>query len=253
LSRNEDIKKLTNIVSGIPSIRGCITGSSQIGADYDTWEECPDIDLFVYTENMLSYAADALIMLHGFQPATKGEEWKLSRIRNRGMARNMTLSTLKLKHPDYEPLVNVTWKEKRDNLFAVLASFDMSIVMVGLDIPSGTKLDLRTGSGFVLNDPKGVWSPSKNVAVPNPLREQNVDMYGAEMWIRQFSRCIKYWNRGYDTRPMAMFYIRLIDQVIEDGQLFTTKNSEERYNDFKAEFEPLKEQMVKWLEDKEDC
>ena len=78
-------------------------------------------------------------------------------------------------------------------------------------------------------------------------------MYGAEMWIRQFSRCIKYWERGFDTRPMAEFYIRLIDQVIEDGQLFATKTSEERYQDFVDEFEPLKQKMIEWLKDKEDC
>ena len=159
MTRNEDIKALTDIISSIDSIRGCISGSSQIGADYDTWDSCPDVDLFVYTENMLGYAADALIMLHGFEPASKGEEWKLSRIRNRGMQRNMRLSTLKLKHPDYEPLVNVTWKEGCDRLMNVLASFDMSIVMIGYDIPSGVGLDFRTKHpGMVYKDNGNRWS-----------------------------------------------------------------------------------------------
>lgn len=252
MGRKEEIKELTKILLGIPRLRGCITGSSQIDADFDTWETCPDVDLFCYTENGVLYTAGKLED-RGFEFVTKGEDWKFDRCIEYGVGGNLALTTIKMKHPDYEPLVNITWKKKRDNIWAVLGSFDMSIVMVGYDIETRVKLDLRTGNGYVVEDPDAKFSDSIYKAVPNPLRKQNVDMYGAEMWIRQFNRCIKYWDRGYDTRDMARFYIHLIDQVIEDGALFNTSKSEERYQDFCDEFLPLREQMVLWLKDKEDC
>ena len=134
----------------------------------------------------------------------------------------------------------------------VLSSFDMSIIMIGLDIPTGVVLDLRTGGGIVRNDPRSMWSDDPWKAVPNPLREQDVDMYGCEAWLRQFNRVIKYWSRGFDTRPMAEFYIRLIDGVIETGKLFDTANSESRYNEFVAMYAPIKQRMEKWLEERKD-
>jgi hypothetical protein len=41
--------------------------------------------------------------------------------------------------------------------------------------------------------------------------------------------------------------------VLEKGQLFSSEKSEVSYNEFKEIYEPLRDKMVKWLEDKEDC
>ena len=106
---------------------------------------------------------------------------------------------------------------------------------------------------MVPEDPDNRWSTSINVAKPNPLRDQDVDMYGVEMWVRQFDRVIKYWNRGYDTRRMAKFYIKLINGVLDKGRLFNTTKSEESYKMFVGTYEPLKHKMEQWLADKEDC
>lgn len=234
-------------------INGCITGSSMIpDADFDYWDEKPDIDVFVYTEPQLQYAANLLMFKHGFENLSKGEAWKYNRIINRGSQKNAYLSTIKLVKDDV--VVNITYKKYKNNVFSVLSSFDMSIIMIGYDIRKHVMLDLRCGwDGMVPEDPDNRWSHDTKVAMPNPLRDQDVDMYGAEMWVRQFDRAIKYWNRGFDTRPMARFYIKLITRVIDDGQLFNTDKSHENYQEFVTTYEPLKEKMVQWLKDKEDC
>lgn len=233
-------------------INGCVTGSSMIpDANFDEWEAVPDVDLFVYTEPMLLRASDVLTLKYGFKELSDGEAWKFDRVMNNGVQKSAPLSTLKFEKDGV--IVNVTYKKGKTNLFSVLSSFDMSIIMVGMDIPTKVILDLRKGwDGMVLSDPDGKWSDDVRKAVPNPLRKQDVDMYKAEMWIRQFDRVIKYWNRGFDTRPMAEFYIKLIDSTIAKGQLFRTEKSERAYQEFVTTYEPLKEKMVQWLNDRKD-
>lgn len=233
-------------------INGCITGSSMLDVNFDEWQSHPDIDVFVYTEPQLQYAANMLMFKYDFVPASDGEEWKLDRVQNKGSQRSSYLSTVKLRKGDV--VVNITYKSYKNNIFSVLSSFDMSIIMIGYDIRKRVLLDLRCGwDNMVLEDPDHRWSTSVNVAMPNPLRDQDVDMYGAEMWIRQWDRVVKYWNRGFDTRPMAKFYIDLINGVIRKGQLFQTDKSEAAYQGFVNAYEPLRDKMVQWLNDKEEC
>lgn len=251
MSLTNDIKDTIELLKAT-DINGCISGSSMLDCDFDYWDSAPDVDVFVYTEPQLQYAANLLMFKYGFEPLSAGEEWKLNRVQNKGSQKNSYLMTVKLKRGDV--IVNISYKQWKNNIFSVLSSFDMSIIMVGYDIRKHVMLDLRCGwDNMVPEDPDGRWSPSVNVAYPNPLRDQDVDMYGTEMWIRQFDRCIKYWNRGFDTRPMARFYIELIDGVIEKGQLFQTNKSEAAYQGFITTYEPLREKMVQWLNDKEEC
>lgn len=234
------------------NINGCITGSSMIDGDYDNWESQPDIDLFVYAKPQLQYAANMLIQMYGFTPLNAGEQWKINRLNNYESKKKMPVETLKIMKDGI--IVNISYKENKTNIFDVLASFDMSIIMVGYDIKKHVLLDLRCGwANMVREDEDNRWSPSINIAYPNPLRDQDVDMYGVQMWVRQFDRVIKYWNRGYDTRPMAKFYIKLIDGVLETGKLFSTEKGEVAFNAFVETYEPLKNRMVEWLKDKEDC
>lgn len=251
MTLTQDIRDTIELIKQT-DINGCITGSSMLDADFDTWDSAPDIDVFVYTEPQLQYAANLLMFKHGFEPLSPGEEWKLNRVQNKGSQKNSYLSTVKLKRGDV--VVNITYKQWKNNIFSVLSSFDMSIIMIGYDIRKKVMLDLRCGwENMVPEDPDGRWSPSTSIAYPNPLRDQDADMYGVEMWVRQFDRCIKYWGRGYDTRPMAIFYIKLINGVIAKGQLFNSDKSSEVYQGFVTTYEPLRDKMVAWLEDKEDC
>lgn len=251
MSLTSDIKDTIELLKQT-DINGCITGSSMLDADFDMWDSAPDIDVFVYTEPQLQYAVNLLMFKHGFEPLSPGEEWKLDRVQNKGGNRNAYLSTIKLKRGDV--VVNITYKQWKNNIFALLSSFDMSIIMVGYDIRKHVLLDLRCGwKDMVVEDDDGRWSPGVRIAYPNPLRDQDVDMYGAEMWVRQFDRCIKYWNRGFDTRPMARFYVELVNGVIEKGQLFQTDKSSAAYQGFVTTYEPLRDKMVAWLASKEDC
>jgi len=251
MTLTEQIKETIELIKHT-DINGCITGSSMLDADFDTWESHPDIDVFVYTEPELQYAVNLLMMKHGFEVLTPGEAWKLGRTRKKKYKKDAPLSTLKLKKDDV--IVNVTWKNDKENIFEVLSSFDMSIIMVGYDIHKKVMLDLRCGwNGMVPEDPEDRWSHDPKVAKPNPLRDQDVDRYGVEMWVRQWDRVIKYWNRGFDTRPMAKFYINLINGVIDNGYLFNTEKSIQSFDEFVSIYEPLRDKMVEWLEDKEDC
>lgn len=251
MSVNEAIKEVQDIIIKTGA-RGCITGSSMIpGEDFSLWDEVPDVDLFVYTKPQLQDIAKELELLHGFKPMNDANAWKWDRMRHEDDNYKTNLMTLKMKAPN-GIVANISWKKGKTNIADVLASFDMTIIMVGYDIPNRFYLDLRTAVPGAVVDPEGRWSPSIKVAVPNPMRRQDVDMYGTAMWARQFNRVIKYWNRGYDTRPMARFYIEKITKVIDTGKLFDTDNGEQAFNEFVEEFEPERARMIEWLRDKED-
>lgn len=249
MSLTQDIKHTIELLKKT-DINGCITGSSMLDCDFDLWDSAPDIDVFVYTKPQLQYAANLLMMKYDFEPLSDGEEWKLERIQNKDSHDNSYLSTIKLKRG--EVVVNITYKKYKNNIFAVLSSFDMTIIMIGFDIRKKVLLDLRCGwDDMVREDPEDRWSHSTNIAKPNPLRDQDVDMYGVEMWVRQWDRVIKYWNRSFDTREMAKFYIKLINGVIDKGRLFNTNKSDAAYQAFITTYEPLRDKMVQWLTSKE--
>lgn len=249
----DKVRKTIGLIMGT-GINGCVTGSSMLclhGIDFDDWTDVPDVDVFVYSEPQLSHAVDIMCMRYGFKPLNDGEAWKIDRLHTRGTSRDWPLSTVKVVRDDV--VVNITWKKGYTTMAAVLSSFDMSIIMVGYDIKHRFGMDMRTAeSAGVFEDADGLWSHDRRTAVPNPLRDQDVDMYGAKMWIRQFTRVIKYWQRGFDTRPMARFYLKLIDGVIKKGRLFQTDKSEEAYNDFMSWTGPVRESIEEWLRDKEE-
>jgi hypothetical protein len=64
---------------------------------------------------------------------------------------------------------------------------------------------------------------------------------------------VKYYDRGYDTRPMAEFYLKMIDECIEAGCLFDSDESHEAFDMFSEEFLVKRAVIADWLEDhKED-
>ena len=233
-------------------IYGCISGSCMIDDDFDAWSSVPDVDVFVYCPEQLLYAT-TILEGQGYKPCSPAEQWKLNKLRHGQKAKktfNM-VQTHKLEKDGV--IVNVTFKPNCTSLTDVLASFDMSIIMIGYDIEGQFGLDYRINHGQVFGEEANKWSDSINKAVPNPLRSQEFDMYTTSHWVRQFDRVIKYWDRGYDTRPMAQFYIDAVTAVLENGALFTNDKAEAAYAAFKEEFVPVRERMVEWLKDKEDC
>lgn len=251
MSITQEIHNTIELLKRLP-INGCISGSSMIpNADFDCWQSVPDVDVFVYSDMQLLFVSTMLINGYDFVPASAAEEQKLEWLRDDGCNRKAQLTTVKVKRGDV--IVNLTWKKWKTSLVDVLASFDQSCIMIGYDIPFGWGIDMRTKDIKIFDDRANRWSEDPNVSVPNPMRKQKADRYTTAQWVRQFSRVMKYWDRGIDTRPMARFYIDLIDDVIAKGSLFNTERDIAGYEEFVSMYAPLRDKMAMWLEDKEDC
>ena len=126
------------------------------------------------------------------------------------------------------------------NAPSVLESFDMSIVLQAYDIRSGVMFDLRPDNVPV------------TTAIPNPLRDHDCVMWTVAKWVRQFDRVVKYYNRGFDTRPMARFYLDMIDQCIEAGCLFDSEESTTAFASFSEEFLEKRKVIADWLDEHEE-
>jgi len=246
MSRNDDVKDVIAMLKDT-GIQGCITGSCLLDADFDAWDSEPDVDVFCYSQEAFVHAATLLLESRGFCLGEHGranqdaERWKLERTIKRGFDHKSRLVTCKMNNG--RVTVNVTWRKGQRSVLDVVSAFDMTMVMHGIDIPTGLDVDLR----------RTIPCSSPRVAEPNPFRSQDVDAYTTAQWVRQFDRVVKYWNRGFDTRPMARFYLKMIDGVIEKGCLFTTDKAVEYFDEWKEEHVEVRQRIAEWLRDKEDC
>ncbi len=250
LSAKEKIEVAIDVMKTSP-IDGCITGSCWLpDFDPDGWGTKPDVDIFVYGEDELVRAVNfAKWALHmepgkGTDRTRKQEEWKLDRLMKNGLNYKIGITTYTFYCEGV--MLNFTFKQKKFHgrwypiltPADVLSSFDMSIVMQGYDIQTHVFYDMRVG------DPK--------VAVPNPLRDHDCVMWTVAKWVRQFDRVVKYYNRGFDTRPMARFYLDMIDQCIEAGCLFDSEESQDAFESFSNEFIEKRAAIADWLEAHEE-
>ena len=251
-TKKEKIEMAIEVVKNMP-INGCITGSCWLpGFDPDAWGSTPDVDVFVYSEADLMKAIDYCMYELKMKPGTgtdrseKQERWKLERLQQNGINYKLGITTYKFWCDGV--IVNFTYKMTKVsgrwvpivNAPSVLASFDMSIVMQAYDIKSRVMFDLR---------PDHV---PPTTAVPNPLRDNDCVMWTVAKWVRQFDRVVKYYNRGYDTRPMARFYLNMIDQCIEAGCLFDSEESQAAFTNFSEEFLEKRAIIADWLEEHEE-
>lgn len=252
-TNKEKIKVAIEVVKGIP-INGCITGSCLLpGFDPDSWGSTPDIDVFVYSEADLvaavTFAEHSLKMKPGTgsDKSEKQERWKLDRLFRSGINKKLGITTYKFNCMGV--ILNFTYKLSKEqgrwvpitDAPGVLRSFDMSIVLQAYDIKSRIMYDLRPDNVPV------------TTAIPNPMREHDCVMWTVSKWVRQFDRVVKYYSRGFDTRPMAEFYLKMIDECIDAGCLFDSDESHEAFEQFSEEFIAKRAVIADWLEDhKED-
>lgn len=249
-SRKEKMQAAIELIKRLP-IDGCITGSCMLeDFDPDEWGCKPDIDIFVFSETELVHAIDLAIYGLRMEPGVgtprskQQEEWKLERLKVSGVNRKLGITTYKFYRD--EIMLNITFKQRKvqgrlipiTSTAQVLESFDMSIVMQGYDIKHHVLYDMRAG------DPK--------VAIPNPLRDHDCVMWTVAKWIRQFDRVVKYYQRGYDTRPMAKFYLEMIDECIKAGCLFDSTESKELFATYSKEFLEKRNDIDMWLKEHED-
>lgn len=248
----DKIEILIDVVKTMP-INGCITGSCLLpGFDPDAWGSTPDVDVFVYSEGDLMKAIDYALYKFQMRPGTgtdrseKQERWKLDRLFSNGLNYKIGITTYKFSCAGVT--LNLTYKMQRVqgkwvpivNAPSVLMSFDMSIVMQAYDIKSHVMFDLRPDHVPV------------TTAIPNPLRDNDCVMWTVAKWVRQFDRVVKYYARGYDTRPMARFYLDMIDQCIEAGCLFDSEESQAAFTNFSEEFLEKRAIIADWLEEHEE-
>lgn len=247
------INRMIDVVKMMP-IRGCITGSCFLpGFDPDVWGSTPDVDVFVYSEADLvracTYAEYTLKMKPGTgsDRSEKQERWKLGRLFKNGLNYKLGITTYKF-HSD-GVVLNFTYKMTKEqgrwvpitDAPGVLRSFDMSIVLQAYDIESHIMYDLRPDNVPV------------TTAIPNPMRDHDCVMWTVSKWVRQFDRVVKYYSRGFDTRPMAEFYLKMIDECIDAGCLFDSDESHAAFDQFSEEFIAKRAVIADWLEDhKED-
>lgn len=250
LATKDKIDVLIDVLKVSP-INGCITGSVWLpGFDPDAWATKPDVDVFVFGEDELVRAVNyAVYALHmkpgkGTERSAKQENWKLDRLMKNGLNYKIGITTYTFHYDGV--MLNITFKQHKFHgrwypiltTAEVLSSFDMSIVMQGYDIQRRVFYDMRLG------DPK--------VAVPNPLRDHDCVMWTVAKWVRQFDRCVKYYNRGFDTRPMARFYLDMIDECIDAGCLFDSEESQTAFTNFSNEFIEKRAVIAEWLEAHEE-
>ena len=248
----EKVKQAIHICKAL-DIHGCITGSCFLpGFDPDLWGSTPDLDIFVYSEDDLIRAITLAKDVLKMQPGTGSkrseaqETWKIERLYENGVNWKTGLSTYKFYCDGI--ILNFSYKMRKiqgrwcpiATAPDVLMSFDMSIVMQAYDIKSHVHFDLR---------PDNV---PATTAIVNPLRKQDTMMWTVAKWIRQFDRVVKYYDRGFDTRPVARTYIRWIDECIEAGCLFDSEASTEAFERFGEEFLQARARIADWLEAKED-
>ena len=242
----EKVASAIELVKTLP-LDGCITGSCLLpGFDPEGWGTVPDIDVFVFGEDELVRATEiarhALKMTpgSGTERSRRQEEWKLNRLRDAGLNYKIGITTYKFYCEGV--ILNFTFKQRKFHgrwvpildTPGVLQSFDMSIVMQGYDIKHHVLYDLRVGE--------------PNVAIPNPLRDHDCVMWTVAKWVRQFDRVVKYYNRGFDTRPMAKFYLDMIDECIDAGCLFDSEESKEAFDSFSQEFLEKRAVIADWYD-----
>ena len=241
--------RAVDVVKLMP-INGCITGSVWLpGFDPEMWSCQPDVDVFVYSEHDLTTAIDYALYQLKMKPGTgterseRQEQWKLNRLRMNGLNYKIGITTYKFYCDGV--IINFTYKMLKHhgrwipivNATSVLQSFDMSIVMQAYDIQSRVMYDMRPDDVSVMT------------AIPNPTRNQDCVMWTVSKWVRQFDRVVKYWNRGFDTRPVAEFYLEMIDKCIEAGCLFDSDESHEAFDTFADEFLQKRAVIADWLEE----
>lgn len=246
------IERAIKVVQLMP-VRGCITGSCFLpGFDPEAWGTTPDVDVFVYSEDDLvravTFAEHSLKMKPGTgtDRSEQQERWKLDRLFKDGLNYKIGITTYKFYSDGV--IINFTFKQSKvkgrwvplTNAPSVLMSFDMSIVMQAYDIESRVMFDLRPDNVDVMT------------AIPNPLRNHDCMMWTVSKWVRQFDRVVKYYGRGFDTRPMARFYLDMIDQCIDAGCLFDSEESHTAFDNFSQEFLEKRAVIADWLEAHEE-
>ena len=213
-------------------IKGCITGSSLLG-----FFPGQDVDLFVYDEKSFTKILFNLQYNSSFLILDPLEQWKLDQFINKeyNNKARFGITTIKFVYNTCID-VNIIFKKNCNNIFSVLSSFDIDIICKGYDIETRQYLDLTEK----LPGNQATWN------------KWNTNFYDPELWqigriLRQLERVIKYYKRGYNTDPVCIKYIELIDEVQKFQDIFNSNNFSESLKIRKSNSKIVKEICTIWL------
>ena len=213
-------------------IKGCITGSALLG-----YFDGQDVDLFVYDEKSFTKILFNLQYNSSFLILDPLEQWKLDQFINKeyNNKARFGITTIKFVYNTCID-VNIIFKKNCTNIFSVLSSFDMDIICKGYDIETRQYLDLTEK----LPGNQATWN------------KWNTKFYDPELWqigriLRQLERVIKYYKRGYDTDPVRIKYIELIDEVQKFQNIFNSNNFSEKLAIRKNNTKVVKQICEVWL------
>lgn len=229
----EQIEKAIEWIKEQP-IKGCITGSCLL--DY---YEGQDIDIFVYDEKSFNKILFACHHNPMFKILDELENWKFHQyIDKEDKSQNkFGLITIKFTYNTCVD-VNIVFKKKASNIFAVLSSFDIDVICKGYDIESGQYLDLTNGSVESKITSWNKWNPTFSSS----------EIWDISRILRQLERCFKYHRRGYNTDAVVHKYIELTDNIEKYESIFNSINFNEKLEDTKVNTAILKEICLVWLD-----
>jgi hypothetical protein len=215
-------------------VNGCITGSVLL--DYF---EGADIDVFVYDKSSFN---KLLFFMHYnplFNILDPLEQHKFNEYINEDKSSldSIGLITIKFKY-NLCIDVNVVFKKFHKNIFDVLSNFDLDIIANGYDIKTGNYLSLRTTTGL-----EGTWN------------RWNTSYYKCNLWsckrlLRQFSRVVKYTERGYNLDSVTDKYISLIEEILDKDNIYKTEKGTIFYEKTQKEFEIVLKILQVWKVEK---
>lgn len=217
---------------GEKGVNGCITGSCLLN-----YFEGQDIDIFVYDEgsfNETLYCMQYDKMFQILEPLElfKLQEWK----KTNKVPYKFGMVTIKYKY-NLTVDVNVIYKVKNKNVFDVISNFDLDIICKGYDLKTNKLLDLSEN----LPNNKVTWNKWNN-------RYYSEEIWTINSLLRQFSRCIKYYKRGYNTDEVSLKYLELLDKLLYYKNIFNSESFDEKVKVFKHNAKIMKNLIELWLE-----
>jgi hypothetical protein len=213
-------------------INGCIAGSAMLGYQ-EGWNQ--DIDVFCYDEQ--SFTALLYFMhynpmfnildkleLHKFEDYTRNNKSSLSSI---------GLITIKFSFNLCIP-INVIYKKFQNNIFDVISAFDNDLIAQGYCLKTGKVLSLRESTGTTVDYNR--WNPTYYTS----------DFWSIKRLLRQFQRCVKYTERGYDLTLVTDKYISIIKEIIQTENFYKSDKGTKYFNDTIEQFEVVLKILQVW-------
>lgn len=217
-------------------VAGCITGSCML--DFYPGQ---DIDVFVYSEGAFNKLLYCLFYNPMFLLIEPLEKWKFDEFSRKGESSlgKFGLISIKFKY-NLAVDVNLVFKKAQKNAFDVIANFDLDIIATAYDIQTKQTLSLRENKA----DKVATWNKWNKAFYTN-------DTWDTWRLLRQFERCIKYHNRGYDVTELVDKYIEISERLLDKENVFTSEKGTAHYEKVINETKIIIEILKLWKETKE--